>query len=125
MGKILNIKFILIIILSAILVLIAFTLAGKTNTASKEYLVVLNEEGFSPENLTIRKGDVVKFSTIAKNPFWPTSDLHPTHELYPEFDPTQPISFDKNWSFKFEKAGIWKFHNHLAPSQRGTIKVEP
>ncbi len=85
--------------------------------------VELRPDGFYPQEITIDKGDTVTFSTTRNVYFWPASDLHPTHKIYPEFDPKEPIDADKTWSFKFDKVGAWKYHDHLAPLYRGTITV--
>ena len=85
--------------------------------------VILTKDGFTPAEITIHQGDTVVFTTTAGQDFWPASDPHPTHEIYPEFDPKKPIAADKSWSFVFAKAGSWKYHNHLFFTQRGTINV--
>ncbi len=88
------------------------------------FKVVLSENGFSPQEITIRYGDSVEFTTNMAEPFWPASDLHPTHGIYPKFDPQEPIEPDKTWTFQFLKSGRWKFHDHLNPIFRGTITVK-
>ncbi len=90
----------------------------------KTYKVVLGENGFEPQNITIKKGDVIEFSTSGDKHFWPASDIHPTHGIYPEFDPQDAIQPGKTWSYKFEKTGTWRFHDHLAPYHTGRITVE-
>jgi len=87
------------------------------------YTIELREEGFYPEELRIQKGDTVIFSTTRGAPFWPASNLHPSHTIYPEFDPKEPIDPGKAWSFRFNKVGNWKYHDHLAPLFRGEIMV--
>lgn len=87
------------------------------------YTIKLTEDGFAPSAITIAKGDTVTFTTARDKPFWPASDLHPTHGIYSEFDPKQPIDPDKSWSFRFDKKGEWRFHDHLAPLFRGVIIV--
>jgi len=94
-----------------------------TSANPQTYTVKLTEDGFSPQDLTIDKGDTVVFTTKRDQPFWPASNLHPTHGIYPQFDPKQPIEPAESWSFKFDKVGSWKYHDHLAPLYRGVIKV--
>lgn len=88
-----------------------------------QYIITLTETGFSPQTVTIARGDTVVFTTTRDRPFWPASDLHPTHEIYPEFDPKKPIDPDKSWSFRFDRVGTWNFHDHLDSYFRGTIEV--
>ncbi len=87
--------------------------------------VDFTRNGFVPERVTIRQGQIVRFTTTAGKPFWPASDIHPTHQIYPEFDPKRPIPFQESWSFRFDKIGAWRFHNHLDASFTGTIVVTP
>lgn len=86
--------------------------------------VVLNKEGFSPQETSINQDDTVEFSSISNEPFWPASDLHPTHGIYPEFDPQEPVEASGSWKFQFNKKGSWKYHDHLNPYLRGTIIVK-
>lgn len=88
------------------------------------FSTVFKADGFHPAELTIQQGDTVIFTTATGKPFWPASDLHPTHSIYPEFDPQEPVAALKSWSFKFDKVGEWQFHNHLEPYFRGVIKVK-
>ena len=90
---------------------------------NQDHTVVLTKNGFEPSEITIRKGDTVTFKTTAGKPFWPASNLHPTHGIYPEFDPKQPVDPDKTWSFQLDTVGDWKYHDHLAPNFRGVIKA--
>ncbi|MDP3778759.1 MAG: hypothetical protein Q8R30_01765 [bacterium] len=93
------------------------------NGTPQEFVVELREDGFHPQELTIQKGDSIKFVTTRNSYFWPASDLHPTHLLYSGFDPKEPIGAKESWTFRFEKPGGWKFHDHLAPYFTGIITV--
>lgn len=90
---------------------------------TKVFTVELREDGFSPSELKINRGDIVTFKTTRNSYFWPASDLHPTHTIYPDFDPKEPVAPTETWSFKFEKVGEWKYHDHLAPYFKGKIIV--
>lgn len=85
--------------------------------------VILTIDGFSPQEITLNKGDAIKFTTSLGKPFWPASNLHPTHTIYPEFDPKEPVAANKDWSFVFNKSGEWKFHDHLSPIFKGKVTV--
>lgn len=85
--------------------------------------VLMVKDRFEPETLEIRKDTKVIFKnqdTVAR---WPASNLHPTHGIYPEFDPQEPVNPGSEWSFVFDKAGSWRYHDHLMPSIRGIIVV--
>jgi plastocyanin len=96
-------------------------------TASAEDAVVtvkITEDGFDPSEVKINKGETVAWVNETSGEHWPASNLHPTHEIYPQFDPREPILPGQTWAFKFEKVGKWNYHDHLAPNQRGSVEVE-
>ncbi len=86
--------------------------------------IILTSEGFSPRTLTIRAGETVTFTSERGKYFWPASDFHPTHTLFPAFDSKKPVAPSDSWSFTFEKPGTYPFHDHLAAYFFGIIKVE-
>ena len=93
----------------------------KINAVSQT--VIMKEDSFEPETLTIQKCTKVVFENQDTVPRWPASNLHPTHGIYPEFDPKEPVEAGKEWTFIFDKVGNWKYHDHLLPAIRGVIIV--
>jgi plastocyanin len=87
------------------------------------HTVELREEGFVPETIWVSPGDTVRFVNLLDKPFWPASNLHPTHEMYPEFDPKEPVPAGSSWSFRFRREGTWPYHDHLSPYYRGIVTV--
>ena len=79
---------------------------------------------FEPSSLTIKAGDTVTFENKSGDDFWPASNVHPTHLLYPGFDAKKPILDGGTYSFTFTKKGSWGYHNHLTPDIQGTIVVQ-
>lgn len=90
----------------------------------REVAVAMTKDGFMPNKATIRKGDTVKFVNEDVQDRWPASNIHPTHDIYPEFDPQRALKLGESWSFTFTKEGIWRYHDHLLPSLSGTIVAE-
>ena len=82
--------------------------------------VLHQKNGFDPAVLAIEKGDTVNFLAGDGVSFWPATDLHPLHNVYPEFDSEKPI---EKWGFTFNRAGVWEYHDHLRPYLRGEIIV--
>lgn len=91
---------------------------------SELVIVEMVEGGFEPQNVVVDKNSTVLFINKDKIDRWPASNIHPTHDIYPEFDPQKPIPPGSSWTFKPKKAGEWKFHDHLRPHLRGTLIVE-
>ena len=49
--------------------------------------------------------------------------MHPTHEIYTDFDPKRSLSPGENWTFTFTHAGRWRYHDHLSASSGGLVVV--
>jgi plastocyanin len=86
-------------------------------------LVVLGKDGFTPASVRVPVGATVTFQTDRGRYFWPASDTHPSHAIYPAFDPGRPINPNDTWSFTFDAAGRWTFHDHISPYFAGVIEV--
>lgn len=88
-----------------------------------DYVVEITDAGFSPQTLEITKGETVAWVNKGEGYYWPASNIHPTHKIYPEFDPLEPLAPGEAWAFTFEQAGEWRCHDHLGPSRNCTIRV--
>lgn len=91
-------------------------------TAS-EVVVEMTSSGFIPKEVKIKKGSKVIFKNQDQDLHWPASNIHPTHTIYPQFDPQRPIKPSGSWEFTFGKEGVWRYHDHLIPTLTGTIIV--
>lgn len=85
--------------------------------------VTLTADGFSPATLTIKAGDKVTWVNKSGTSATVNSDPHPTHT---DYSPLNLGTFPDGGtlSLTFDKPGIYKYHNHLNPSQSGTITVQ-
>lgn len=91
--------------------------------AAKTVTVNITSSGFSPNSVTINKGDTVKFVNTDTTTHWPASDPHPTHTDYPGFDANKALTNGASYSFTFAKVGTWGYHDHLKPTLHGTVIV--
>ncbi len=85
--------------------------------------IVLRDDGFHPRVLTIRAGESVTFVNNRSKYFWPASDFHPTHSLYPAFDAKEPYAPGSTYTFTFTEPGTYPFHDHLAAYMFGVVRV--
>jgi len=85
--------------------------------------VHITEEGFTPSELKVTAGTVVRFVNDDQYWHWPASDPHPTHTFYSEIDPREPVAPDTSWEVTVSKPGTWGLHDHLAPYIIGTLTV--
>ncbi len=100
--------------------------------AREEKVVTYSDAGYSPSTLEIKAGDTVTFKNQSSRSMWTASAMHPTHLLYPTtggcigstFDACKGVQAGDSWSFQFDIKGTWKYHNHLNPSNFGTIIVQ-
>lgn len=126
--RVLTLGILVIIIITTILITVQYKKSNSITVAIKNaennYEVYLNNDGFSPKEISIPKNSLVIFINKTNKPFWPASDLHPTHVIYQNFDPKTPIPPEQSWSFKFEKLGKWRYHDHLFPYFTGIINIE-
>lgn len=110
--------------------------APVTKAAASMHIVEITADGFSPNPLTIKKGDVVSFINKDSVSHWPATDNHPTHTLYPGssiekcgtgaliFDSCKALTNNMMFEFTVKEAGIWPYHDHLSPSTKGIIIAE-
>ena len=98
-------------------------------------VVRYTDSGYEPSTLTVNAGESVMFTNDSGRSLWTASAMHPTHLVYDgtslgEHCPnTTGTAFDQcvagdEYSFTFMESGEWGYHNHLNPSDFGTIVVE-
>lgn len=104
----------------------------EVNDRSPNTTVTFSDSGYAPATVTIKKGVTVTFVNASARSTWPASAFHPTHTVYPTtggclgsmFDACRGLGNGESWTFTFDQAGSWKYHDHLNPSFRGTIEVK-
>lgn len=101
-----------------------------------EAQVAYTDSGFSPAQVSVAVGGTVTFTNQSTGRMWVASDPHPTHEGYSGTTVTQHcpdtagVAFDEcavgnTYTFTFQKAGTWGYHNHSDSTQYGTVIVTP
>lgn len=79
--------------------------------------------GFVPNTVTVKIGTTVVWTNQSQSGMWVASAMHPTHQLLPGFDQLKSVSAGSAYEYTFEKVGTWKYHNHMAPADTGTVVV--
>lgn len=82
-----------------------------------------DEAGFAAAEVTVKAGEKVEFKNEGKSVVEVNSDPHPTHTSFPVLNIGR-VAAGQTKSAVFDKAGTYKYHNHLNASQRGTIIVQ-
>lgn len=112
-------------IVSFALLLIGFIGQSSAHTVQGTVTVHMGERGFSPQKVQVTAGTRVVFENTGQKEHWPASNIHPTHDIYPEFDPQLGIAPGHLWQFTFKKEGRWRYHDHIYPNFTGEILVLP
>lgn len=86
--------------------------------------IIMQDDKYTPNEVTIKAGEAIIFVNKSSSNRWPASNIHPSHELYPEFDPKRELKPGESWTFTFKNTGKWRMHDHLAPYIKGIITVE-
>ena len=99
--------------------------------------VIYSLAGFSPANVTVKKGETVMWTNVSSEKMWVAINEHPGHAGYDgtdrkthctvgvaaSFDQCAASDAGSQWSFVFNNAGVWKYHNHINEVFGGTITV--
>lgn len=98
---------------------------GTGGTVPKETIknVTLTSSGFDPKTVTVKAGTRVIWLNKSGEGATVNSDPHPIHQAY------QPLNLGEfpdgsSVQLVFDKPGKYGYHNHLNPSQNGTVVVE-
>lgn len=102
--------------------------------------VTYSNSGYTPSTVTIKRGETLFFENKSSGMMWTASAVHPTHKAYPGsgiekcgdktnyssaiFDACGAYDPGESWAFRFNELGTWKYHDHLKPSNTGTIVVQ-
>ena len=109
----------------------------QTTQSSLPYNVTVIYDGgrFIPSEITVIQGGTVRFVNVSEEDMWVASDNHPTHDRYPikdedddclgsSFDQCESVEKGGSWSFVFERAGKFGYHNHERAKDTGSVLVQ-
>jgi len=90
---------------------------------SNEVLVTYSDRGYSPKEITVKKGTKVTFKNESSSGMWTASGVHPTHQLLSGFDALKSVTNGGVYEYTFIKVGKWQYHNHINPTDGGMVIV--
>ena len=101
--------------------------AGDNNTGKPTILegvkgIIINDEGFKPDTLTIKPGTKVIFQNVGEKEHWPMSD--PPHTVCANLDAKKGLAPKETYEFTFEKEETCIVHDHLNQNLKATIIVK-
>ncbi len=109
-----------ILVIGIVLAVLSIPVAAQS---PRTVIVKMTADGFLPDIINVSLGDRVVFVNEDSSQHWPASDPHPSHTIYPEFDPGGQIAPDESWSIQILRMGVWRFHDHINPDSRGILYV--
>jgi plastocyanin len=89
---------------------------------SERMTITFTDDGFSPEEITVKKGTVVTVKNESTNQVQFSSDEHPTHRDNTEMN-LMTLSPGETDSYTATVVGTWKYHDHIDESKTGTVTV--
>ncbi len=109
---------------------------GGDTAAPMAVTVTYDGKGFSPQDVTVKKGGTVTWKNASTGNMNVASAQHPTHTVYDDTSRsahcaasyTGPKPFDQcspggDYSFTFEKLGKNGYHDHINASAFGSVTV--
>lgn len=94
-----------------------------TKGQTTQTAVNVTSVGFEPVTITISAGSQVAWTNRSGAEVTVSSDVHPTHLLYP-FLNLGNFTDGSSVSVTFDKPGTYTYHNHFNPTQKGTVIVK-
>lgn len=96
---------------------------GGSSVVTAQASVSYTDTGFAPNTITVRLGTAVTFTNQSSKSMWVASAVHPTHQLLPGFDQLKSAEKGGSYTYTFDNVGSWKYHNHVNPTDTGTVVV--
>lgn len=105
--------------------------AALAKSVGFQHLVAYTGDAFEPNNLTIKKGETVRFVNNSFDPLWVAStgnggQVYPGHSLncgQSDFDSCVLVQAGTFWEFTFDLPGTWTYKNNANTSKAGAITV--
>lgn len=96
---------------------------AKKGGAPYETTIAITASGFQPGNITVKAGDTVVWKNQGAITGNVSSAPHPAHTDYSPLN-LGDIAPGASVSLTLPTAGAYRFHNHLNPSQFGSVTVQ-
>lgn len=97
----------------------------QSTTQQATATVTITSTGFSAATIRVQKGTTVQWVNEDGSPHRVVSDPHPTHEGLEGLDSEEPLAKGDTYSYTFETAGTFTYHDELNPLNfLGTVIVD-
>lgn len=99
------------------------TPTASDDAATTETVITYSNGGFSPSTITVKNGTTVTIKNTSNHTMQFDSDPHPAHTTNAELN-VEKVSAGGSQTFVVKRTGTFGYHNHLNPSETGTIIVQ-
>lgn len=97
---------------------------GKKDSDKKAAATITySDSGYSPSTITVKSGDTVAIKNTSSSEMQFDSDPHPVHTNDEELN-AGPVAPGQTITFTVTTTGTYGYHNHLNPSDTGTIVIK-
>lgn len=102
------------------------------NSKGFQYFVSYTDNGFEPAELTVKRGETVRFTNNSSRNMWLMSSggdggVYPASDSscgQSAFDTCVAYPPNEIWEFTFDVAGTWVFRNNVHKDDVGIIRVK-
>lgn len=103
---------------------VSLTTEKQPQKVVSEGQVRINSNGFMPQTIKIKKGEMVTWTNQDNKTHQLAADPHPTHTSLTGLE-SDPLFLNDSYTFIFEESGTYSYHDHFNPTKlRGTVMVE-
>lgn len=93
------------------------------DAATSETVITYSNSGYSPATITVKNGTTVTIKNTSGHTMQFDSDPHPAHTTNEELN-VEKVGAGESQTFVVKRTGTFGYHNHLNPSETGTIIVQ-
>lgn len=97
--------------------------SNSSNTAPATATITYSDNGFSPATLTVKSGAKITIKNNSSMDMQFDSNPHPAHTDNPELN-VGMVAAGQSATFTVTTTGTFGYHNHLNPTDTGTIVVQ-
>jgi plastocyanin len=119
------------LILLALAIAVVVGIASKSNdktintTQETTANVSISASSFFPNVIDVKPGQPVTWTNTDSNPHWIASDPYPKDDALKSLNSNGTIGQNETYSYTFEKAGTYTYHDELHPTDlMGTVRVK-
>ena len=119
-------------VLFVVVVIVVFMFSRMKQAGNEEVLraassatVTITGSGFTPETVTVKRGQKVEWINTDTVPHQIAPDPHPVHSSYPALSETDALQPNESMTFSFDASGTYTYHDESNPlTFKGVVIVE-